>query len=345
MPRPSYLLPSFLLAAQLLPLGLLAQQNELRSLAAELAPDIVAAGKKTIAVVDFTDLQGNSSDLGRFLAEEFSVALLRTRKGFDVVERNHLKAILSEHKLTASGVIDPATAQNIGKFTGADAIVTGSMTPFSESVRVAVKILATDTARIVAADTVDLAKTQTIADLLGNSSGAAGRPGNRVNDRPPSATPPSGQREGAGGYPSTTQAASAPSSPVVVVGQFQYQLQECRGTANSVRCSFRITNLGQDRTLMHWCGNFSSNKTKAFDNIGNESPGVECTIANKTSMMMVTDTVEAQLITGVTVPAIIIFPNVSAAATSLALINIFAHWGQPSYGDGNVSFRNVPIVR
>ena len=39
--------------------SLSAQQNELRSLADELAQDISATGKKTIAVVDFTDLRGN----------------------------------------------------------------------------------------------------------------------------------------------------------------------------------------------------------------------------------------------------------------------------------------------
>src|ERR1017187_819009 len=164
--------------------ALQAQQNELRSLANSLAQDIAATGKKSIAVVDFTDLQGNTSELGRFLAEEFSVALLRTHKGFEVVERNYLKAILSEHKLAATGLIDPSTAKKLGQFTGADALVTGSLTPFSEHVRVAVKVLATDTARIIAADDADLPKTQPIADLLGNSIGGS-REGRSGNDRSP----------------------------------------------------------------------------------------------------------------------------------------------------------------
>src|ERR1035441_4970086 len=139
------------------------QQNDLRALASSLAADVAAAGKKTIAVVDFTDLKGNSSELGRFLAEEFSVALTRTHKGFEVVERNHLKAILTEHKLMATGLIDPATAKKLGQFTGADAIVTGSMTPFSEHVRVAVKVLSTDTARIIAADDIDSPSARGVA--------------------------------------------------------------------------------------------------------------------------------------------------------------------------------------
>jgi hypothetical protein len=44
-------------------------------------------------------------------------------------------------------------------------IITGSITPFGDSVRVAIKALRTDTARVLAADTIDLARTKTIAEL------------------------------------------------------------------------------------------------------------------------------------------------------------------------------------
>jgi TolB-like protein len=307
--------------------ALQAQQNELRSLANSLAQDIAATGKKSIAVVDFTDLQGNTSELGRFLAEEFSVALLRTHKGFEVVERNYLKAILSEHKLAATGLIDPSTAKKLGQFTGADALVTGSLTPFSEHVRVAVKVLATDTARIIAADDADLPKTQTIADLLGNSIGGS-REGRSGNDRSPTGgRPPSTTSQ-------TPSSGPPPTSPVVVSQEFQYELLECRGMANSVRCSFRITNRGKDRTLGHSI--YDTVGTKAFDNLGNESAAVSGTIANRQSE---NHSVQATLISDVPVQASLLFPNVSASASSLSLIVIV---GFPNI---KVSFRNVPIVR
>src|ERR1035441_8565230 len=203
-------------------LSLHGQQTDLRGVASSLAADVAAAGKNTIAVVDFTDLKGNSSELGRFLAEEFSVALTRTHKGFEVVERNHLKAILTEHKLTATGLIDPATAKKLGQFTGADAIVTGSMTRFSEHVRVAVKVLSTDTARIIAADDIDLPKTQTIAELLGTGS----KDVRSDNDRPSSATKP------LPAISNTDSPVPLPTSPVVLAEEFQYELLECKGTAN-----------------------------------------------------------------------------------------------------------------
>jgi len=69
-----------------------------------MAGKIADAGKKTIAVADFTDLQGNVTELGRFLAEEFSVALAGAGTRFEVVDRIHLKSIIMEHKLSASRI-------------------------------------------------------------------------------------------------------------------------------------------------------------------------------------------------------------------------------------------------
>ena len=58
-------------------------------------------------MVDFTDLQGNVTELGRFLAEELSITLSESEKGFEIVDRTHLKAILQENKLSTTGLMDP----------------------------------------------------------------------------------------------------------------------------------------------------------------------------------------------------------------------------------------------
>ena len=143
-----------------------AYEEEIRDISANMAEKISAAGKKTIAVVDFTDLQGNVTELGRFLPEEFSTALVNTGKGFVVIDRIHLKSILKEHKLSASGIIDPTTARKLGKIAGVQALITGTVTPFGDNVRITVKILDTETAKIIGASTANLAKTKAIEELL-----------------------------------------------------------------------------------------------------------------------------------------------------------------------------------
>jgi TolB-like protein len=306
------------------------QQAELRTLASGLAEDIQASGKKTIAVVDFTDLQGNPTELGRYLAEELSVAMARTHKGFEVIDRAHLKAILTEHKLTASGLIDPATAKKLGQISGADVLLTGTMTPFSESVRIAVKALATDTARIIGADTAELPKTATIIELIGHGVGgkdaSSGAPPSRaVND-------------------SGTGSAPQPSNPVVMIEEFQYEILSCKGVANSVRCRLRITNRGPDRWLSQSCFknpySVGSTGTRAYDNLGNESAGESCSISNHGSDMGA----HATLVSGVPVEASVLFQTLSPSATTLSLITISAQTG-PSGKGFYVSFRGVPITR
>ena len=144
----------------------MAYEREIKSLSVAMAENIANAGKKMIAVVDFTDLQGNVTELGRFLAEEFSIALAGAGKGFEVVDRTHLKSIIAEHKLSSTGIIDPQTARKLGQIAGVEAIITGTITPFGDSVRLSVKVLATDTAKIIAASSGDIAKTKAIEELL-----------------------------------------------------------------------------------------------------------------------------------------------------------------------------------
>jgi len=61
--------------------------QDMRPLSSALAKSITASGRKTVAVIDFTDLQGNVIELGRFLAEELSIDLLADAKGFEVIDR------------------------------------------------------------------------------------------------------------------------------------------------------------------------------------------------------------------------------------------------------------------
>jgi TolB-like protein len=144
-----------------------AYEKEIRELSAAIAENIAKSGKALVAVVDFTDLQGNVTELGRFIAEEFSVALVGSGKGFQVMDRAHLKSILQEHKLAATGIIDPAIVSQLGQITGVEAIVTGTITPFEENVRLFVKVSDASTAKLIAACTGNIPKTGVIIELLG----------------------------------------------------------------------------------------------------------------------------------------------------------------------------------
>ncbi len=203
-----------------------AYEKEIKNMSANIAEAISKAGKKTVAVVDFTDLQGNVTELGRFLAEELSVDLAVTAKGFEVIDRTHLKSILTEHKLSISGLVDPKTVKQLGKIAGVDAIVTGSVTPFGDSIRVSCKVIATDTARVIGAGKGDIAKTKAIEELLVRGIETA--------------TTTEGVTT-----PSTPSPPKPKTMPRAEVDDFIFEAKECKLQGQKVLCTIAVTNSAQ----------------------------------------------------------------------------------------------------
>lgn len=146
--------------------------KEISELTAEVVSAVDQAEVKTIAILDFADLQGNTSQLGRFVADEISTDLVMAKKHFTVVDRANLKKIMQENKLTVSGLVDPDTAKKLGQIAGVDAIVTGTLTPFDKSIRVAIKVIATDTAKIIAAARGQITMTPSVERLAGSGIGS-----------------------------------------------------------------------------------------------------------------------------------------------------------------------------
>jgi hypothetical protein len=131
----------------------------------KIAEAVTKAKLKAVTVAGFTDLHDNESDLGLFLADQVSAGLVQN--GCEVVDRKNVARILAEHQLTASGLVDPENAKKLGQFAGLDAIVIGTITPLSGTIRVTVKVLATDSAKLLAATSADIPKTNSIRDVMG----------------------------------------------------------------------------------------------------------------------------------------------------------------------------------
>ena len=96
-------------------------------------PDMIV-GKQTIklvgermgvAVLPFEN-KGASRDLGEIILDKM-ITVLWNQDRFKVMERAALNQVLAEQSLGQTGVIDAATAAEIGKGIGVDAIVIGSV--------------------------------------------------------------------------------------------------------------------------------------------------------------------------------------------------------------------------
>lgn len=239
-----FLLLIFGLSTQLF---LFSYEKEIKNISQDLAKKIEEAGKKSVAIVDFNDLQGNVMELGRFLSEELSVAISISSKGFEVVDRLHLKALLKEHKLSFTGLINKKSAQKLGQIAGVDALITGTITPFGDSVRVTVKILDINTAKLIGAVTANIPKTKAIEELLERGIG-----------------------EGFQVDPGGTATSTNPSwRKSVEVDGFIFKPGVCRRKGSNVICTVSFMNNGnEDREIEIWAR--SDFPGCLVDNLGNK---------------------------------------------------------------------------
>lgn len=241
---------SLFLAQQAFPQG-----PAVSSLSTGLAEIASHSGKKTVAVVDFTDLQGCVTELGRYMAEDVSVALVNNAKGFEVIDRTNLKVLMQEHKLASAGIIDPTTARKLGQVAGVDALVTGTIAPLNDSVHVSAKVLDTGTAKMLGGITADIPKTKTVEELL--ARGVANCGTSQTADKSAQDTP----QPTSAGQPQTAEFATAD------IGEFHFSIQACRHNGEKIECWGNVTNQNSKRAELV----VDDRATSIVDNSGNVS--------------------------------------------------------------------------
>ena len=137
--------------------------NDLDKLAGALRKRVDAnAGLKTridqgnIALMTFELISVPSKTVAKDVAENLSTSMINA--SFSLVERGQLDKAIQELKLQETGLIDPTTAQKLGKMAGCDFIVVGSISDQDTFVVINARILETATGKAVAAERVELRK-------------------------------------------------------------------------------------------------------------------------------------------------------------------------------------------
>jgi len=115
-----------------------------------------------IAVVPFASSDNNFSD---FLTGETEYLLVG--QGFSVVDRGQLDRIRTEQRLQLSGEIDSATISSIGRFSGADYIVTGQIDGRGSLQRLRLQVLEVQTADVVGTASEQYGDSPIIANPIG----------------------------------------------------------------------------------------------------------------------------------------------------------------------------------
>lgn len=150
--------------------------DEIAVISSVLLADLNKAGFKSVAVLDFVDLEGKPNDLGRFVAEELSTDLIMHRGEMNVVDRETLRALLKEQQVEPAALADPEIVKKFGKAVDINGLIAGSVVPMGRSIRVTSRIIETGTARVVAAEAGALTVTRPILEVMGKDAPKEGQP-------------------------------------------------------------------------------------------------------------------------------------------------------------------------
>jgi len=202
---------------------------------------------KNVAIADFANLSGTPTELGKYLAEQFSDVMVNANISFSVINRGRLNFLLKEAGLDAKGLLDPNSVAKLGKLKGIDAIVVGTMTSVGESINVNVQALNLETAVILASAKGSLPRTPAIIELEKKELGI--EPGGVVTPVKPVTTKP-----------------KVPAQSTFTKDPLLFECLECTQSGENVNCKFRITSVGKDIDLSTGSGRLS----RIIDEEGND---------------------------------------------------------------------------
>lgn len=119
----------------------------------KIAPPSVGP-RLRVAVIEFENKTTYGQRLGTAAADVLVTELGKTDR-FILIERAKLSKLLEEQKLGMTGIVDPATAAQMGKVLGAAAIVTGAVSEFGVQQRSS-DMLITESKKQIARAVVDV---------------------------------------------------------------------------------------------------------------------------------------------------------------------------------------------
>ncbi|WP_221029397.1 FlgO family outer membrane protein [Actomonas aquatica] len=295
-------------------------ESGIADLATQITTNLEAEGKQRVAVLEFADLNGDVSHFGQFLAEELITQLFVVSPGkFDVVERRQLTQVMAEHKLGATGLLNPDTIKQLGQFLAVDAVVTGSIVDLGNDIKINARLISVETAKIFSVSQVRIPKVGTVADLLAKSAGQT-----TVGD------PPLLQER--------QQKLKPPPAPTgaITTRDIRFELLSVTKSGDSIKAQLRITALKEDLRLKIY-GTYNSSFSRIIDPFGNVARAKQSQLGSKDASTYAT----SDLIREISTAASLVFPATEQPSEYLQVLEVSCESGNVRFP---VQFRNVPVT-
>jgi len=152
----------------------------IKALADEMAQQIKTSELKNIGVLGFFTDAGEEGQLGKLLAEDFSVHLTRPEYGYNLYNRAYIEHLIKENQLgTVEKLVEENSITELGKLQGLEGFVVGTYSRIGDVLRVRVKLLNAQTALQIGASMQNLDFDDNLKQYLGLSYGKAENNSNR----------------------------------------------------------------------------------------------------------------------------------------------------------------------
>jgi TolB-like protein len=138
---------------------------QLSKLVTELLEGLAGSRPRRIAVTRFTPMDGAPTKVEAYLAEEL-LTRLAMAKPHTVVERALLDKALQEFNLNQADLVDPRHSQDLGRLTGADAVLVGNTVDLGHWIKVTARLVETETGTVLSAGSVSIFKHEQVKQLL-----------------------------------------------------------------------------------------------------------------------------------------------------------------------------------
>lgn len=119
--------------------------------------------------MDDTNARTERTRLGQTLTEMLITALIQDNK-FTVMERVQLEKILTEQSLGQAGVIDAETAVEVGKLSGLEAVVVGSISQLKTAIEADARLIEVETGKALSAANGKVNSIDDLRDLANKLS-------------------------------------------------------------------------------------------------------------------------------------------------------------------------------
>ena len=123
--------------------------------------DNIPAGSRIVIL----NIESASEPLSDYILDELIANAVNDRN-FEVIDRHQLDIIRAEQGLQLSGEVDDNTALSVGRFLGAQTIVSGRIMPVGNRFRITIRALDVETARVQGQYNRNLAAGPTINTLM-----------------------------------------------------------------------------------------------------------------------------------------------------------------------------------